>query len=236
MGTQIIIRSAIGAALMVGISDTSSWAGDPLFMLTHGDQDVLALGTVVAANTESLQFQPVLELPGQRRPLGLNRFMNIGNPPPITIRQADTERLSFYQLPLRVGDRALVSLRIEGNHYRIVWGAFHVSSLDLATLRIANVEKSSDLMALQWYLNSCGKENEFSCDGNGPTMAVQSATMRRPIARQQGKIWVALDHPTATCEALGGVNWGSPPLWLLGMLITIGLLSGGFWVRRSRHT
>jgi hypothetical protein len=236
MEKRRIIQLGLGTALMVGMSAVSSIAGDPLAMLTHGHQDVLVLGTVVAATPELLQFQPTVEIAGQQHPLGLDRLLKIGNPQPISIRQ-HAGRPDLHQLPLKIGDRAVVSLRTEGDHYRLAWGAFQVSSLDLSTLRIANVEKSSDLIALQWYLNSCGQENEFSYDGNvGPTMVVQSGAIRRPIGRQQGKIWVALDHPTGSCDHLGGMNQHRAR-WMVVGLITLGLLGGGgfFWTRRSAH-
>jgi hypothetical protein len=223
MGSVIGKIGSVGL-LMVLAGPTA--AGDPLFMLTHGDQDALVLGTVVAATPEMLTFQPAVEIPGQR--IGLP----MGKPQPIKIRQTDCGRLSWYQSPLAVGDRALVSLRAEGDQYRLAWGAFHVSSLELATLQVAKVEQDSDLIALQWYLNSCAQENEFSFDGSalgGATLGVQSGGQQRLIGKRVGPNWVELGHPT-TCGVSGVGFWGAW-IWLA---VPIGLLGGGLWADRTR--
>jgi hypothetical protein len=221
MGIQETIQRGLAAALVLGITASSSWAGDPIFLLTHGDQDALVLGKVTAATPEMLQFQPTVEIPGQRGHLPIGKL--------IEIRQTDGGRLNQHQSPLAVGDRALVSLRAEGDHYRLAWGAFQVSSLELPTLRITNVEKSSDLIMLQWYLNSCGQDNAFS--GDGSTVFVQSNRKNWPIGQKLGENWVMLGH--ATCSQWGGVNYWSP--WMGLAAVPIGLLSY-LWARRSRGT
>jgi hypothetical protein len=208
--------------LIVLSAATAVWAGDPIFLLTHGDQDALVLGTVTAATSEMLQFQPAIEIPGQRGQLPMGK--------PIEIRQSDGGRLNQYQSPLAVGDRALVSLRAEGDHYRLAWGAFHISSLELPTLKVANVEKSSDLIMLQWYLNSCAQDQEFSFDGR--TVFVQSGLQKLPIGVQFGSTWVELGHP-ACSGPLGGVNYGW--LWAGLVAVPIGLLGGGLWAYRTRR-
>jgi hypothetical protein len=211
-----MIKAGLAAVLVLGTTALSSWAGEPVFLLLHGDQDALVLGTVVAATPEMLKFQPAVELPGQKR-WGVTGFP-LGAP--LQIRQTNGGQLSHYQSPLAVGDRAIVSLRAEDDHYRLAWGAFHVSSLDLATLRVSKLEKSSDLIMLQWYLNSCAREKEFAFDGG--TVFVQSGGQKRPIGIQQNKSWVALAHPQVSCGPLKGLDWVGPWEWLaVGGLLAV---------------
>jgi hypothetical protein len=92
MRKRSIIQFSLATALAIGMSAVISIAGDPVFMLTHGHQDVLVLGTVVAATPELLQFQPTVEIPGQQHPLGLDELLKIGGPQPISIRQPDGAR------------------------------------------------------------------------------------------------------------------------------------------------
>ncbi len=221
MKTKGIVKLGLLVALTGGMSATSSWAGEPVALLISGNQDALVLGTVMAVTPEAVQFQPTVVIPGQRGE------MLVENGQPIAIRYTSSGSHYMYQSPLAVGNRALVSLQSEGKQYGLSHGAFQVSSFDLATLKVANVEKASDLIMLQWYLNSCGQDSRFS--RHGSTVMVESGGGILPIGVKVANTWVELSHPPSRCGQNGMMYWWGSWIWFAGILLAIGILGGTVW-------
>lgn len=66
----------------------------------------------------------------------------------------------------QVGDACVLSLKREKDMYVVAWGAFKADSTDYRTLQLLTPETrysscEADVAAIQWYVNSGGKENNF---------------------------------------------------------------------------
>ncbi len=197
-------------------SNLTSQAGDPLYIITHNLQHALVLGTILSTNQTSTQFQPHLTIAGQQLHA------------PISIHHDGVKTL------FSPGDKVIVSIRPEGRSYRFDSGAFQVSSLNPKTLKILKGSfGGGDLIAFQWYINTCGQENEFSY--GGARYFVQQADGKRiPIARNHKKEWVPLRKASPSemaCSKLYQAKQSSQIYalipWLIGIVAVLG---GAYWI------
>jgi hypothetical protein len=208
--TKVFAGFSLCAALVLS-SMPSSWAGEPIFFITHNGQDALLLGTVVAVNPDSITFQPALSISGKH----LHS--------PIIIRHVNPSTESGNSKPaLGQGDRLLVSVNAEGNAYRLASGASKVSSLNPEILKILESDFLFDhRFMLQWYVNSCGQAADFL--GDGSTVLIrQSDGTQVPIARKKNKTWVPLRKASfyhQACNQLRFANQVSSMLPWLGTAI-----------------
>jgi hypothetical protein len=126
-------------------------AADVLHRLTHGDQYALALGTVVSVSDATARFEVETVISGG--PL----------PPAVSVEGlGPAMEMTALDMSLEAGDYAVISLNREVAKYTIAWGVFRVSSLDIPTLEVLEGPLAlGDLAALQWYINSEGRENDF---------------------------------------------------------------------------
>lgn len=71
-----------------------------------------------------------------------------------------------------VNDYCILSLKRKGSVYKIAWGAFKADSGDYKTLNIITDESHAspglmaDMACIEWYVNTEGKENDFSFMGD----------------------------------------------------------------------
>lgn len=66
----------------------------------------------------------------------------------------------------KVSDFAVMSIKKEGNIYKKAWGMFKANSGDFKTLKLITKEMrypyaEDDVAAVEWYINSGGKEKDF---------------------------------------------------------------------------
>lgn len=66
----------------------------------------------------------------------------------------------------KVSDFAVMSIKKEGSIYRKAWGMFKATSGDFKTLKLITKEMrypygESEVAAVEWYINSRGKEHDF---------------------------------------------------------------------------
>jgi hypothetical protein len=157
-----------------------SRAGEPIFFLTHNGQHALLLGTVLAITQDSIQFQPHAVISGQQIHL------------PILIRYQAATKGNNLKSILTPGDRAIVPINERGGKYWLTYGVSKVSSLNPATLKILSGDLLFDsVLMFQWYINTCGQENDFAADGS--TLFVkQPENKLLPIARKHGEKWAPL--------------------------------------------
>lgn len=150
-------------------------AADPLYLLTHGDQDAIVLGTVAALDEAFLTLDPARALAG----LSMSASLEISQK---AIRPA-----------LAVGDQVIASVDFSGGAFQEKWGIFQVGSAgasdtvegaagsggtpdvvvggetdgDLDTLRVlAGPYPPGDLLAVQRYLRSGGRDSDFIREGD----------------------------------------------------------------------
>ena len=160
----------------LALSPISTLAGEPFYFLTHDGQHSLILGTVVRVDRDSIQFQPHIVISGRQ----IHSLIKIRHPNPAT-------ESGNLKPALNAGDQAIVSINPEGNRYKIALGASKVSSLNPLTLKIFEGDLLFDqILAFQWYVNSCGQEKDFMSDGL--TLFVQhSDRTSLAIAKKHGK-------------------------------------------------
>jgi hypothetical protein len=164
------------------LSPISALAGEPFYFLTHDGQHALILGTVVRVDRDSIQFQPHIVISGRQ----IHSLIKIRHP------NSATESGNL-KPALNAGDRAIVSIDPEGNRYKLALGASKVSSLNPSTLKVFEGDLLFDqVLAFQWYVNSCGQEKDFM--GDGLTLSVRhSDGTSLAIAKKHKKIgWIPL--------------------------------------------
>lgn len=134
------------------VSIATAWpafAADMLWRITHGDQDSLVFGKVEKTGKNTLEVSVAKVISGKpTKPLI-----------EVEVKESD---LAWLGQEINQGDKLVLSLVQNGERYAIKWGIYKVSSLDYKTLKIVAPDKwPGDMAALQWYINSNGKENEF---------------------------------------------------------------------------
>ncbi|WP_097027940.1 hypothetical protein [Clostridium peptidivorans] len=70
------------------------------------------------------------------------------------------------ELQPEISDFAVMSIKKEGSIYKKVWGMFKATSGDFKTLKLITKEMrytygESEVAAVEWYINSRGKEDDF---------------------------------------------------------------------------
>lgn len=138
--------------LLLVVSIATAWpafAADMLWRITHGDQDSLVLGKVEKTGKNTLEVSVAKEISGKPTK-------------PLIEVEVNKSDLAWLGQEINQGDKLILSLVQNGGRYAIKWGIYKVSSLDYKTLKIVAPNKwPGDMAALQWYINSNGKENEF---------------------------------------------------------------------------
>ena len=70
-----------------------------------------------------------------------------------------------------------MSLKKAGTYYKKAWGIFKATSGDYKTLRLMSEDikyGNSTIAAIEWYVNSEGKENNFYFDGGSAFVRKQN--------------------------------------------------------------
>lgn len=121
-------------------------AADLLHRLTHGDQYALVLGTVKAAGRGEMTLAVSKAVSGHQLDGKIRVVLPSG-------------RLPFSP---KAGEHLLVSIGRGGGKYYVKWGFFKVTSLRPNRLEIIGPGLSgSDRAALEHYVRSGGRENDF---------------------------------------------------------------------------
>lgn len=124
-------------------------AADLLWRLTHGDQDSLVIGEVKKVAGEIIELKVAHVISGRPTKGLIN----------VEVKEEDLQRIGQ---EIKDGDKLVLSLNLKGGRYSIKWGIYKVSSLDYKSLKIlAPNQWPGDMAALQWYINSNGKDNDF---------------------------------------------------------------------------
>jgi hypothetical protein len=199
------------AFVALTLSPIFSQAGERSYFLTHGGQHALILGTVVSTAETSIQFQPHSVISGKQ----IHSRIEIHYPNSVT-------KLGALHPVLNAGDRAVVSINLEGKQYKLALGAGKVSSLNPATLKIVeSTFRFDDRLMFQWYVNSCGQEKDFSRSGTA-LFVNQSNGTSLEIARKYKQGWIPLRKASfydEVCNKLLVTNRAFPTFpWSVGAI------------------
>lgn len=210
--------SGFCAFFALALSPIPGLAGEPFYFLTHDGQDALILGTVVRVDRDSIQFQPHIVISGRQ----IHSIIKIRHPNPAT------ESGNLKPL-LNAGDRAIVSISPDGNRYKLALGASKVSSLNPSTLKVFEGDLLFDqVLAFQWYVNSCGQEKDFMGDGLTLSVKHSDGTLLAIAKKRRGKGWIPLrkaDFYGEACNRLLLTNQAFSILpWLIGIIAGTGTI------------
>lgn len=124
-----------------------SFAGDPLWQLTHGHQDVLALIHITAVKGATAEAEPLFFFPQtKQRPQHLSLL--------------ETENWAT-RGPLEVNKNYLASLKSVGrNSYTPEWALYEITGTRPEDAMLTRLSSGDDA-ALQAFIRSGGKETEF---------------------------------------------------------------------------
>ncbi len=136
----------------------NAMAADALHRQIHGEQDILILGKVVSVSEDIARVEIFFTFPQSKlKPTG-----------PIEIKDAS---LAFRD-PLVQGKSYLLSLDKKSDYFVVKWNTHEIRGTTYADAKFVRIEYPDDL-ALQWFMNSGGKDTEFSFHGDkvfvGPT-------------------------------------------------------------------
>jgi hypothetical protein len=130
------------------VADTT-YAMDMLHALTHEMQYSLALGEVIEINDSSAKIR-------------IEEIVSGKSLPDVISIDIPGDFLPEYEPELKTKDYVVVSIDKEGENYSVLMGYYKVTGLEMEKLEIISGPlPAGDLAALQWYINSGGKENDF---------------------------------------------------------------------------
>jgi hypothetical protein len=177
--------------LVLGMTSTVL-AADILHRLTHGDQDALALGTIVAIAGERVDLDVETVIAGKRLPACVSVDGVVAS--------------SSSSWDLQVGDYVVMSINQASGGYTVAWGVYQVTSLDLNSLdMVAGPLGPGDLAAFQWYINSGGVENDFYFVGGEAYVRHPNGTSQQiyPREAQPARPAVAVRGDASLGSAVG---------------------------------
>lgn len=166
MGLKRNVVVACWGLLMVLLGVAPVYGADILHRLIHSDQDALVIGKILSQKGSLCRLSVARVVSGR-----LNRK---------TVLLSGEPRYSMLTLKPQPGDWCVASLERTTAGYRNKWGLYKVAAMDkklkLEKKGLADGLKA-DLTALEWYLNSNGKDTEFFFDGSN---GVNKAYLRKP--------------------------------------------------------
>jgi len=156
-----------------------SYGADALYRLMHNDHDALVIAEITEIDDDHISFRVEksiisvndLNQSSKKKQIEIEEF---------TIRKKDFI-ISLFDTTdnddsINSGDGFLISLNKEGyKKFKVAWGAYRVSSLNYETLDIVYPNDSPewkviDAAAIKYFVNSDGRETEFSFDGSTNTV------------------------------------------------------------------
>lgn len=147
--------------MMFSITCSASGA-DLLYRFTHNDHDVLIVGKITYIDDTKIKAEVAKTIVSTDYMNQIDKRVQL-NPTNVTIDISNVKVMT----KLNVDDYILASLDKTLIDYRIANGLYKVDSLDIRELKIVTEgEKSSDLIAIETFVNSNGVLNRFSFEND----------------------------------------------------------------------
>ena len=171
-------KLAFGLCLVLMLlgSPSGVLAADALYRMLHADevesfredQDAMIVGQLIEKKDEAFEVKVLKVLSGK---LNSDRIIVSGD-----------FTYGWNKENPSVSDFGVFSLKKTGSSYKKAWGIFKADSGDFATLKLLPSNSPTpgllaDLASIEWYVNSGGRENDFSFVGNGYEV---NAYVKRP--------------------------------------------------------
>ncbi len=165
-------RLFIGLIIIITVvlNSTSIFAADALYRMLHGDeydnfrkdQDAFIVGQLLGKEDNKFSVKVLKVLNGKMKS--------------DTFKISDDFVYSNFEKDLKpaIDDYCVMSIKKTGDYYKEAWGIYKASNGDYKTLKLiwkdtkypnTNVEFANsyagDIAAVEWYVNSGGKESDF---------------------------------------------------------------------------
>ncbi|MDD4569122.1 MAG: hypothetical protein PHE70_03215 [Tepidanaerobacteraceae bacterium] len=156
-----------------------AYAADALYRFMHNDHDALIIGEITHMDETGAKVKIAKGIVSAKN---LNK-----NHPKKQLKLSEAKILmpfsyqGFYNedgsctVDPCVGDHVLLSLKKDGNNFKVAWGAYKVDSLDYEILSIILPENSRlwsrmEAAAIKAFINSDGQITEFAFDRDSKTV------------------------------------------------------------------
>jgi hypothetical protein len=127
-----------------------SLAGDTLWHLTSGKQDVLALIEVTSVTDTEANATPIFFFPQSHK-----------HPKQLTILQ---ERNRITERTLVAGKRYLASLQAKDKEFVPKWGVYEITGSSTDDAEISRASEGGDWIAMQHFIRTKGRDSTFAFD------------------------------------------------------------------------
>ncbi len=151
---------ALGIAFLLLLSPSDTFAADALYRMLHADdveqfkedQDAMIVGQLISKQGNNFQVT-------------VSKVLS-GSVSSDSIPVLDHFTYGWAEETPSVNDFCVFSLKKSGRVYKKAWGIFEATSGDYKTLTLTSLNAPSpgllaDLAAIQWYVNTGGKEKDF---------------------------------------------------------------------------
>lgn len=128
---------------------------DSLYLLMHGKQSALIIAKVTKHEKGKFLVKVEKAISGTMKSKCIEINANF--------------KYVYTDKPLKINDYCILSVRKYNKIYKVAFGAYKVTSSDYKTLKVDTegiVYGLPELAALQWYINSGGRDKEFYFIGN----------------------------------------------------------------------
>ncbi|MDD4504736.1 MAG: hypothetical protein PHS15_07915 [Clostridiaceae bacterium] len=184
---KILRKSGIVLILLVIlVLHTNVYAADALYRFMHNDHDALVIGEIISADENDIKVRV-------EKGIISGKDLNVSSAKK-QLKLVEAKIVSsfsynfFYNeygnsiINPSVGDYVLLSLEKYETGFKIAWGAYKVDSLDYKNLSVVlpedpNVWAKMEAAAIKAFVNSDGKVNEFSFDGEKTVRAGEEQTV-----------------------------------------------------------
>lgn len=135
-------------SILVFLPQIPALSADLLWRLTHNDQDALLIGTIEKIDENNFYVRVAKVISGEQSKSIIK----------VKINQDYVNNIGG----IHKNDKMLLSLDKKWSGYAIKWNMFKVSTMDYRYLRITSSWPAGDKAALEYYINSNGKYNDFT--------------------------------------------------------------------------
>jgi len=153
--------------IIIAVNSASVFAADALYRMLHADeveqfrqdQDAFIVGQLIDKKEDKFQVKVLKVVSGKMKT--------------DTFSLSDDFQYGYGDVDFTpsVNDYCVMSLKKTGTYYKKAWGIFKATSGDYKILKLMSEDIkysvcNSDIAAIEWYVNSEGKENDFYFEGD----------------------------------------------------------------------
>ena len=232
------LYAVLVSIIIIFFSINIGFAADAMYRLMHNDHDALIIGRIIAKSENEIKIEVVKQIISSKN---LSAFASLKQIPlKGTIRVIKIHDYNLHyntnssEKVSKIGDNVLVSLIKKGDDFAIGWGIFKLNSMEYSTLKVLYPNEASkyvkmEAAALTAFVNSNGKENEFSFDGDTGKVysrgkVIYDASTVAATESNDSELIMPLPHNATNTE---NTKLAVPRIEILIVLATAGF---GVWI------